>query len=128
MATEGSFGLSGSSSYELPVAPFARAQSGALGASGAMGALQTLESWVLARVADGGREATFSVEADERFARVRRVHGATSSMIECKLPSPLTAAEIVQLLVRWAPSQSMSARVQPDGDRAVRVTLSLPTD
>ena len=121
MATEGSFGLSGSSSYELPVAPFMRAKLGA-------GALQTLESWVLARVSDGGREATFTVDADERFARVRRAHGNTSSMLEFKLPSPMTAAEIVQLLVRWAPSQSMAARVQSEGERVVRLTLSLPTD
>ena len=121
MATEGSFGLSGSSSYELSAAPFVRAKLGAE-------ALHTLESWVLARVADGGREATFSVEADERFARVRRVHGATASMLECKLPSPMTAVELAQSLVRWAPSQSMTARVQPEAAGAVRVTLSLPTD
>ena len=121
MATEGSFGLTGSSSYELSRAPFVAASHGA-------GALQTLASWVLARVVDGGREATFTVEADERFARVRRVHGATASMIECRLPSPMTAADVVQSLVRWAPSQSLTARVQADVAGAARVTLSLPTD
>jgi hypothetical protein len=49
-------------------------------------------------------------------------------MLECKLPSPMTAAEIAQSLVRWAPSQSMTARVQPEAAGAIRVTLSLPTD
>lgn len=120
MATEGSFGLIGST-FELPLTPFVKAPAGS-------GLLHTLGSWVLARVADGGREATFSVEADERFARVRRVHGGTSSMLECRLPSPMTAAEVVQALVRWAPSQSMTARVQPDANGSARVTLSLPTD
>ncbi|MBK6534903.1 MAG: hypothetical protein IPF99_36800 [Deltaproteobacteria bacterium] len=121
MATEGSFGLVGSSNYELPLVPFVTAPSGSE-------ALQALGPWVLARVLDGGREATFSIEADERFARVRRVHGATASMLECKLPSPMTAADLVQTLVRWAPSQSMTARLQPEAAGAVRLTLSLPTD
>lgn len=121
MATEGSFGLVGSTSYELSLAPFVTAGSGP-------GMLQTLGAWMLARVLDGGREATFSVEADERFARVRRVHGATASMLECRLASPMTAAELVQTLAHWAPSQSMTARVQPEAGGAVRLTLSLPTD
>jgi hypothetical protein len=121
MATEGSFGLTGSSSYELPLVPFVTASPGP-------GALQALGSWVLARVLDGGREATFTIEADERFARVRRVHGATASMLECRLPAAMTAAELVQTLVRWAPSQSMSARVQPEAAGALRLTLALPTD
>lgn len=119
MATEGSFGLIGFPSYELPLGPPAKTGSGLL---------QTLGSWALARVADGGREATFTVEADERFARVRRAHGGTASMLECRLPSPMTATEVAQALVRWAPSQSMTARVQPESGGAVRVTLSLPTD
>jgi hypothetical protein len=119
MATEGSFGQT--SSYEPSLSPFAAAGGGA-------GLLQTLGSWVLARVLDGGREATFSVEADERFARVRRVHGSTASMVECKLPSAMTAADVAHALVRWAPSHSMTARVQPESASAVRVTLSLPTD
>lgn len=121
MATEGSFGLIGSSNYEIPLGSLVAASPGS-------GLLHTIGSWVLARVVDGGREATFSLEADERFARVRRVHGATASMLECKLPSPMTAAEIAQSLVRWAPSQSMTARVQPEAAGAIRVTLSLPTD
>ena len=89
MATEGSFGLTGSSTYEIPLGNLVAASPGS-------GLLHTIGSWVLARVVDGGREATFSLEADERFARVRRVHGATASMLECKLPSPMTAAEIAQ--------------------------------
>ena len=121
MATEGSFGQTGFSSYELPLASFVAGSPGS-------GLLQTIGSWVLARVLDGGREATFTLEADERFARVRRVHGATASMLECKLPSPMTAVELAQSLVRWAPSQAMTARVQPEAAGAVRVTLSLPTD
>lgn len=121
MATEGSFGLIGSSSYELPLAPYQVT-------SPESGALQTLGPWVLARVLDGGREATFTVEADERFARVRRVHNGTASMLECRLPTPMTAAELVQTLVRWAPSQSMTARVQAESAGAVRLTLALPTD
>jgi hypothetical protein len=121
MATEGSFGLTASSTYEIPLGNLVAGSPGS-------GLLHTIGSWVLARVVDGGREATFSLEADERFARVRRVHGATASMLECKLPSPMTAAEIAQSLVRWAPSQSMTARVQPEAAGAVRVTLSLPTD
>ena len=119
MATEGSFGQIGFPSYEMPVAPFAKAGSGLL---------HILGSWALARVADGGREATFSVEVDERFARVRRVHGGTASMLEVRLPSPMSAGDVVQALARWAPSQSMAARVLPDAGGAARVTLSLPTD
>lgn len=121
MATEGSFGLSASSSHELPLAPFLTASPGA-------GVFQTLGSWMLARVADGGREAVFTVEADERFVRVRRIHGATASMLECKLPSPMTAVDVAKTLVRWAPSQSMTARVHGETSGAVRLTLSLPTD
>ena len=120
MATEGSFGLTGAS-YDLPLAPFLTARTGS-------SALQALESWVLARVIDGGREATFTIETDERFVRVRRVHGSTASMLECKLPSPMTAADVAQTLVRWAPSQSMSARVQSETAGAVRLALALPTD
>ncbi len=121
MATEGSFGLTGSSGEEHSAVLFR-------GAAAGSGLLQTLGPWVLARVMDGGREATFTVEADERFARVRRVHGGTASMVECKLSAPVTAAELVQSLARWAPSQSMTARVQPEAAGAVRLTLSLPTD
>jgi hypothetical protein len=120
MATEGSFGQT-SSHYEPSLSPFVAASAGS-------GLLQTLGSWALARVLDGGREATFAIEADERFARVRRVHGATASMIECKLPSAMTAADLAHALVRWAPSQSMTARLQSEAAGAVRVTLSLPTD
>ena len=120
MPTEGSFGLTGSS-YELPLAPFLTASVGA-------GAFQTLGSWMLARVIDGGREATFTIETDERFARVRRVHGSTASMIECKLASPMTALDVAQTMVRWAPSQSLSARVQTEASGAIRLILSLPTD
>ncbi len=119
MATEGSFGQIGFPSYELPVAPFAKAGSGFL---------HVLGSWVLARVSDGGREATFSVEVDERFARVRRVHEGTASMVEVRLPSPMSASDVVQTLARWAPSQSMTARVLADVGAAARVSLSLPTD
>ena len=121
MATEGSFGLIGSSSYELPRAPFLTAIPGS-------GTVQTLASWALARVVDGGREATFTVEADERFARLRRVHGATASMIECRLSAPMTAADLVQALARWAPSHSLAARVLPETSGAARISLSLPTD
>ena len=121
MATEGAFGLSGLPSYDLPPAPF-------LVASQGPGPLSTLGPWIAARVADGGREATFTVEADERFARLRRAFGATGSMLECRLTTPMTAAELAHAIVRWAPSQSMAARVQPESAGAVRVTLSLPTD
>ena len=119
MATEGSFGQIGFPSYELPMAPYSKAGSGLL---------DILGSWALARVSDGGREATFSVGADERFAPVRRVHGGTASMLEVRLPSPMSAGDVVQALARWASSQSMTARLLPDAGNAARVTLSLPTD
>lgn len=120
MASEGLSGLIGASN-DLPLAPFLTARIGS-------SALHALESWMLARVIDGGREATFTIETDERFVRVRRVHGSTASMIECKLPSPMTAADVAQTLVRWAPSQSMSARVQPDTTGVVRLVVALRTD
>ena len=120
MATEGAFGLSGATPSEHPPGPF-------LIVGGVATTLHTLGPWLAARVADGGREATFQFEADERFARVRRVHGSTSSMLECRLSPAMTASELAQAVLRWAPSQAMSARLLA-GAGAVRVTLAMRSD
>ncbi len=121
MTTDGAFGLDGLVHGDaLPGAFLSR---GAVAAT----TMQTLGPWLLARVADGGREAVFTFETDERYARVRRVHGATASMMECRLSPAMTAAELAQAVARWAPSQSMAARVQTVAG-GPRVTLALPTD
>lgn len=83
--------------------------------------------WLSARVLDAGHEATFSLETDDRFVRLRRVLGGTGSMLESRLAMPVTAGDLAQAVARWAPSAGLHARVQHDGG-ALRMTLTRPQD
>lgn len=84
-------------------------------------------SWITARMQDGAPEAEFTLEADERFWRVRRAQGETISMLEARLPMPATAGDLGQAVARWAPTVGLSARVQHDGG-VLRMTLSRMQD
>jgi hypothetical protein len=78
--------------------------------------------WMAARAADG-LEATFSVEVDERYWRVRRSHGATSSMFEARLHGALSAGDVTAAIARWAVGAGLSVRSSHE-DGVFRVTLS----
>lgn len=83
--------------------------------------------WLSARVVDGGHEASFTVEIHDGYLRLRRALGATGSMLESRLPLPVTAGDVAQAVARWAPSAGLHARVQHDG-HALRLTLTRPQD
>lgn len=83
--------------------------------------------WLSARVSDTGHEATFTIETDDRFVRLRRVLGGAGSMLESRIPMPVTAGDLAQAVARWAPSAGLHARVQHDGG-ALRMTLTRPQD
>ncbi len=78
--------------------------------------------WMAARAADG-LEATFSVEVDERHWRLRRVHGATSSMFEARLQGSLSAGDVTAAIARWAVSAGFTVRTAHD-DGVFRVTIA----
>ncbi len=78
--------------------------------------------WMAARAADG-LEAVFSIEVDERFWRMRRTHGATSSMFETRLHGPLSAGDVTAAIARWASGAGFSVRTSHD-EGGFRVTLS----
>lgn len=78
--------------------------------------------WMAARAADG-LEATFTVEVDERFWRVRRSHGSTSSMFEARLHGPLSAGDVTAAIARWASGAGFSVRSTHD-ESGFRVTLA----
>jgi hypothetical protein len=86
-----------------------------------------VSQWLLARVSDGGHEASFTLETDERFLRLRRVVGGTGSMLEARLPMQVTAGDLAQAVARWAHSAGLHARVHHDG-AALRMTLTRPQD
>jgi len=100
-----------------------------LGAVVGQGALvgREVSQWLLARVSDGGHEASFTLETDERFLRLRRVIGGTSSMLEARLPTQVTAGDLAQAVSRWAHTAGLQARVHHEG-AALRMTLSRPQD
>lgn len=79
--------------------------------------------WLHARVADGGGEVTLQVEADERYWRLWRTVGGTSSMFERALTTPATATEVATALARWASTAGLSGRLVGDPHGAVRVCL-----
>ncbi|MEZ4391355.1 MAG: hypothetical protein R3A48_09690 [Polyangiales bacterium] len=83
--------------------------------------------WITSRMQDAGPEAEFTLEADERFWRLRRALGETSSMVEARLPVPATVGDLGQAVARWAPTVGLSARVQHEGG-LLRMTLSRPQD
>lgn len=78
--------------------------------------------WMAARAADG-LEATFTVEVDERYWRLRRVHGATSSMFEARLHGALSAGDVTAAIVRWAVGAGFTVRSSHD-DGVFRVTIT----
>lgn len=80
--------------------------------------------WILAGIADGHREAMLSIEADERFWRLRRTHNNTASMFEAALTVPATARDVANAIARWAPSVGLTARVHVDDADNVRVSLA----
>lgn len=80
-----------------------------------------VSSWILARL-DGAQELTLDVEVDERFWRLRRELGASASVIELRLPVPLTGTEVAQAVLRWAAAEGLSARLEGEG-LSTRVTL-----
>jgi hypothetical protein len=83
--------------------------------------------WLSARVHDPGHEATFTLETDPRFWRLRRAVGSTASMIEARLPTSVTPGDLAQAVARWALSVGLSARVMAEG-ATFRLTLSRPQD
>ncbi len=82
--------------------------------------------WMMARASDG-LEATFSVEVDERYWRVRRAHGATASMLETALPAPLSAGDLTAAIARWASGAGLTVRTSCE-DGAWRITLTRHAD
>lgn len=82
--------------------------------------------WVMARVSDGN-EASFSLEVDERYWRLRRAQGPTSSMFEARLTSPMSAGDLAAALVRWASAAGLTARHAHE-DGHVRVSIARPAD
>lgn len=82
--------------------------------------------WVLARVSDGN-DGNFTLEVDERFWRLRRVCGATSSMFESRLGAPMSAGDLAAALVRWATAVGFTARHAHE-DGALRVSIVRPAD
>lgn len=90
---------------------------------------RNLGQWIQSRVADADHEATFAVEVDERYIRIRRIHGGSASMVEHPLTvgAPATAQEVVTAVTRWATSSGLIARTHTQfGPHAV--TLQQRTD
>ena len=78
--------------------------------------------WMLARASDG-LEATFTVEVDERFVRLRRAHGASSSLFEARVGGSLGAGDVTAAIARWAVGAGLSVRSSHD-EGVFRVTLT----
>lgn len=78
--------------------------------------------WMLARAADG-LEATFTVDVDERFMRLRRGHGGSASLFEARLAGSLSTGDVTAAIARWAVGAGLSVRTSHD-DGVFRVTLT----
>lgn len=86
--------------------------------------------WILAALADHHRELVLTVEADERFWRIRRTHGNTASLFEAPVrhASASSARDIAAALARWAATAGLHARVHTDSADPVRVSLARHTE
>lgn len=84
--------------------------------------------WVVARLADDNGEASFLVEADERYWRLRRVLGDSASMYEDVLALPASVSDLAAALVRWAHAAGYAARVATEPDAPVKVVVARRAD